>query len=139
MNTRMNIQFNSFTFRFISFHWVNSLLGFQITITWKQWISSPKTRYRVALLHFKFQSRMTVSLNSHFCVKYFSLYHLILLSERALMEMSHCYDRGMVILNQYIYLCLCRQFNLCPQIKNAGRVKQTADHCQHCQHKSNVD
>lgn len=58
---------------------------------------------------------MTVSLNSHFSFKYFAEpFHLKLLSEKTLIEMSHCYDLGIVILNRDIYLCLCR---LCPLVK----------------------
>ena len=93
---------------------------------YKKPLNSPPTmRIQVALLHFKFQSRMTVSLNSHFSVKYFSEpFHLNLLSERSLIETSHCCDLGIVILKRDIYLCLCRQFNLCPLIKkNVGRVE----------------
>lgn len=58
--------------------------------------------------------------------------------------MSNCYDLGIVIFNQDIYLSLCHQFNLCPPVQNAGKVKYAASgslsaKCIYtAQHKSDV-
>lgn len=77
-------------------------------------------RFEVAL-HFKFQSKMTDSLKSHFSVKYFlETFHLNLLSQRTIIEMFHCYDLVIVIFKQTIYLSLCHQFNLYVLCKNAS-------------------
>lgn len=59
---------------------------------------NPKLRFKVTLLHLKFIWKMTVSLYSHFSVKYFlEPFHLNLHRDVTIIEMSHCCDLGMVI------------------------------------------
>lgn len=81
---------------------------------------------QVTILCSKFESKMTFTLTSTFSVKYFSFFHLNLLSERTLIEMSQYYDFGIAILNWDIYLRLYCQYNLVVY----SLMRLSTNHCQ---------